>query len=194
MNMAEFEDAMNRKDSRKRVADPQEWDKVIRKTARHSGLGDNPKIGCKHKNNHWCNAEKLTTQDVISIHRQFKDGNKQRQDSFITKSTTTSNSKRNRGTKDRRNRQYSIQYSLKTELGETLRLCANTFCSVLCINYKRAQRLASFFHKNRSIRKESRGGARQRGYVQALKTMIRQHNYSEVSLHRIELWARKNTA
>lgn len=176
--MASFEEEVvphSGRTARKRSLAPTEWVKTKVKQRKYASDGSVPKVSCKHSDGR-CMAYNLTAKDCKRFHKLFYERiTKVEQDSFITKALQVQTVKRVRGKQNQRNRAFSVTHFIQAEDGNQVKVCAQSFCSILRVNAKRVQRLAAYYFKHGVSRGENRGGKRRNARIDGIKDLIRQH-------------------
>lgn len=151
---------------RKRVRNPNQWDKNKRKYARNSSEAHpNPRISCNHlgKEIKFCKVSNLSEEDVHDFHSMlYRYKSKVDQDNFLSKYMLQTEPKRHRPRKNANNPRPRLQttYFVRKKNKQILCVCAQSFSSITGVQRKRLNAISTHFQKKGTLRKENRGGAR----------------------------------
>lgn len=146
--------------TRKRIRNPETWQRNIRKKQRQSGqeyidtkgkihLAKRVKTGCEPTCPHMC-FHNFNENDREKINAEFYSLSDARKKQFYDAYTSRENSKRKRTNKVESRRKYSFKYFF-LRISDKLQVCKHFFCSTLNIS----QRRIYHFYKNRT----KKGGA-----------------------------------
>lgn len=148
---------------RKRKKDPETWKKTIKKQKQYTSKSLPKLPQCVHSDKVF-KCDQLTMQDVRKFHGGFYSSkNKIDQDNYILKYTLSETPKWRRTNEEERKQntenwnRYLIPH---TKFGNTtlLQVCKKSFCGVLSISEKRAQRVCKRHFHSRKLATENRGG------------------------------------
>ncbi|CAG7817469.1 unnamed protein product [Allacma fusca] len=167
------------KNPRKRIAKPENWAQNLKKAKLRTGAGKNPVIKCNHREDSKsiCEIHKFTENDIRKVFSSFYcDGNIHRQDSFILKHVTSSIPKRRQPRKDSpKSRTWNFKYSLPYEDDSTIKVCPESFRSILGIGTTRIHQLLRHWNTQNELKVRQQGEKRLNQNKELLKTTIRKH-------------------
>ncbi|XP_050315848.1 uncharacterized protein LOC126750318 [Anthonomus grandis grandis] len=156
--------AVPRGRGRKKISDPNLWEKNIKKEKRYSANKPPVYPTCNHSTKATYRCHSLKMIDVKHFRERFYEvKKKQVQDAFILKYIDIRKPKRDRATKPTSSRkQITINYFVKVYNTDKfhIQVCQKTFLDILHVTKSRVQRVANRYIKTGKMPVEKRGGAK----------------------------------